>query len=301
MKAHRFLAHCLATPWAMDPSAMTLYATMLARAYAVRDGIVAGDEEGPPPMMAAGTRSNGARQGSIAVVRVFGPIMQRASSFGPCESGASAEDIGAALAAAEGDETIAQVLMEFDTPGGSVFGIRELGDQIRGMSKPVVGLANSMSASAGYWLLSQCTEAYVTPGGMVGSIGVYTAHEDMSKALEALGVKVTLISAGKFKIEGNPFEPLGEEAHAHTQSEVNDYYDMFVRAVARGRKVGVDDVRNGMGQGRMLLANAAVEQKLVDGVATFGEVVKKMQRAQQAAKPARSARAAMARELEILG
>lgn len=301
MKTHHFLAHVLATPWAMDPTAMSVYAAMLARGYARRDG-VATEFATVPQAPVAGPRSAGGRSGSIAVVQVFGPIMQRASQFGPCEGGTGAEEIGAALAAAMADETVSQVLIEFDTPGGSVFGIAELGDQIRAMraTKPIVGIANSMAASAGYWLLAQCSEAYVTPGGMVGSIGVYTAHEDVTKALEALGVKVTLVSAGKYKTEMSPFAPLGEEAHANTQASVDEYYRMFTSAVSRGRAVPIDAVRGGMGEGRMLQAQAALEQKMVDGVATFAEVVRGMQRKEQQ-KPRRAALAAARNNLAILG
>jgi signal peptide peptidase SppA len=302
MTTHHFLAWCASTPWAMHPAAMQAYASILARGYARRDGFkVAVAGEAPAGILAAGPRSSGGRQGSIALIQVFGTIVQRASQLGPCEGGTGTVDISNALTAAMNDETISQILVEFDTPGGSVFGVSELGDQIRAASaqKPVVGIANSMAASAGYWLMSQCSECYVTPGGMVGSIGVYTAHEDVSKAMEAEGISVTLISAGKFKTEGNPFGPLDEEAIANTQASVDDYYAMFTKAVAKGRGVPIDSVRNGMGQGRVLGADAALAEKMVDGVMPFGDVVKKMQRS--AGPRGRSALAAARNELALIG
>lgn len=298
MRSMLFLSHVLSTPWAMDPAAMAAYAAILGRGYARRLGI--DGIEAAAPEAAAPARAAPARQGGIAVVNVFGPIMQRASQFGPCEAGAAAEDIDAALSAAVADETVGQVIMRFDTPGGSVFGIQELGDRIRALraSKPIIGIADSLSASAGYWLLAQCTEAYVTPGGMVGSIGVYSAHEDVSKAMEASGIKVELVSAGRFKVEGNPFEPLSEEARGHMQAQVNHYADVFHKAVAKGRGVPVDQVRAGMGEGRCLQADAALAAGMVDGISTFADLVAKMQR-----KPAkgRSALAAARNELQILG
>jgi signal peptide peptidase SppA len=280
MKSTRFLSFVLAHPWAMEPTAMQLYAAMLTSGYAHREGIEAADVVAKEPFAAAVSRSGGARQGGIAVIQVFGPIVQRASQLGMCESGVGADDIGKALASAMADDTIGQVLLEFDTPGGSVFGVGELADQIRSMrtTKPIVGISNSLCASAGYWLLSQCSEAYCTPGGMVGSIGVYTAHQDISKALEMAGMKVTLISAGKFKTEGSPLEPLGDDAKASTQASVDDYYSMFTGGVAKGRSLPVSQVRDGMGQGRVLGADAALAEKMIDGVMTFPEVIKKMQR-----------------------
>jgi signal peptide peptidase SppA len=143
--------------------------------------------------------------------------------------------------------------------------------------KPVVAVANSLAASAAYWIGCSASEFYVTPGGEVGSIGVWQAHFDYSKALEDEGVKTTLVSAGKFKVEGNPYVPLDPKAQAFMQSRVDDYYNAFIQAVAVGRSVTVDDVRNGMGEGRVLGADAALAQRMVDGIASFDDVLARMQ------------------------
>jgi len=293
MKFPHFLAFALNTPWAMEPSAMHTYAAMLARTYARKSGVAAdigheADERIEPSAKISGAGKR--PSGSIALINVFGAIVQRASELGPCEGGTGCEDIGGALDAAVADETVSQILIRFSTPGGSVFGVQELGDKIRaaGKKKPVCGLADSMAASAGYWLLSQCGEAYVTPAGMVGSVGVYVAHEDVSKALEDAGIKVTLVSAGKYKVEGQPFEPLGDEAKGSMQSQVDTYYRMFTGAVARGRNVPVEQVRNGFGEGRMLMADAAKEAGMVDGVMTFDALVAKMMSTSRASRSGRA-------------
>jgi signal peptide peptidase SppA len=185
--------------------------------------------------------------------------------------------------------------MQFSTPSGSVFGVDELATKIRAArsTKPVVGIADSMAASAGYYLLSQCSEAYCTPGGQVGSIGVYAAHEFIGKALDEAGIKIELISAGKYKVEGNPFEPLGDEARAEMQAMVDRYYAAFVSAVAKGRGVSADKVRSDFGQGRVLSAQDALAAGMVDGVMPFDAVVRKMAAASRQREAAK-ARAAVA-------
>lgn len=298
MKSHLFMAECLSHPWAMTPDAMRAYAAMLARGYARRDGVLEGLASAG--IEAAAPRPAPSRQGSIAMIQVYGVIMQRASQFGPCEGGTGTDQISSALNAALNDETVSQIIMDFDTPGGSVFGVSELGDQIRAAraQKPLVGIANSMSASAGYWLMSQCSECYVTPGGQVGSIGVYMAHEDISKALEEAGINITLISAGKYKTEGSPFTSLEPDALAFLQASVDDYYAAFTSAVSKGRKVPVEQVRSGMGEGRVFGATQALASGMVDGIATFDQVVKKMM---SSAKPARGRSArANANEIALL-
>ena len=152
----------------------------------------------------------------------------------------------------------------------------------------MVAIANSLAASAAYWIGCAASEFYVTPGGEVGSIGVWQAHQDYSKALDEAGVKTTLISAGKFKVEGNPYAPLDEDAQAFMQTRVDEYYTAFTRSVAKGRGVPIAQVRDAMGQGRVLGADAALAQGMVDGVASFDEVLRKMRKA---SKPSVTTRA----------
>ena len=132
-------------------------------------------------------------------------------------------------------------------------------------------------------------------------IGVWQAHFDYSQDIAAEGIQPTPISAGKYKVEGNPYVPLDEEAQSFMQSRVDDYYASFTKAVARGRGVPIAQVRDGMGQGRVLGADAAQAQGMVDGVATFDELVRKMRsKAKPAAKPRASRLAYAQRAIEIL-
>lgn len=191
----------------------------------------------------------------------------------------STQQFTSALRQVLADDTVGQILIDIDSPGGSVYGVAELASEIlkARAQKPVVAVANSLAASAAYWIGCSATEFYVTPGGEVGSIGVWQAHFDYSKALEEEGVKPTLVSAVKFKVEGNPYVPLDPEAQAFMQSRVDDYYNAFIQAVAVGRGASVEDVRNGMGEGRVLGSDAALAQRMVDGIASFDDVLARMQ------------------------
>lgn len=298
---YHFLAECLSTPWALQPERMNAYAAVLARRYfgGMKAGGMDEDDHGAPLKPEAAVQRTGGRSGATAVIGVYGTIMQRASQINPCDGGTSAQAISKALREANADDSISTIVLDIDSPGGSVYGISELAAEVRASAKPVTAIANSLAASAAYWLGTAAAEFFVTPGGEVGSIGVWMAHQDMSKALAEQGVDITLISAGKYKVEGNPYEPLSEDARAFLQSRTDDYYAAFTRDVAKGRKVSVDDVRNGMGQGRVLGAKQAQEQKMIDGVMTFDQVIRHVQK--QARTSNRSALAAARNELAILG
>ncbi len=232
-------------------------------------------------------RSSTPDSGSIAVIPVTDVITQHGDYW----IGTAIDDLMTDFITAMNDPTVGAILMPIDSPGGSVYGVQELCDTIMAARdvKPVVAIANSLAASAAYWIGSAASEFYCTPSGEVGSIGVFQPHMDISGMLSQMGVKQTLISAGKYKVEGNPFGPLDDDAMSFLQSRVDDYYNAFVSAVAAGRGVKEDAVRNGMGQGRVLGAAAAQQQKMIDGVATIPQVVSAMQKRMNAAprKPGR--------------
>lgn len=299
---HRLISYAASTPWAMLPDVMRAYAAILARHHAgVQDQ--APNRQATEPTaeaQAAASASQRNRAGGIAVIPVFGAIVEWPHQIDMCEGGTSARQISRAMAEAEADDTVDQILMVFGTPGGSVYGVQETGEDIRRVAakKTVVGVAQSLAASAGYWLLSQCTEAYCSPGGEVGSIGVYSGHEDISKAMEMAGVKIELFSAGEYKTEGHPFGPMTDEGKAYQLQRAQDYYRAFTSAVAKGRRVSVDQVRDGMGKGRVLGAKAAMDAGMLDGIATMDEVLSKMRRAPRKSA-GRSALAAAQAALQI--
>ncbi len=285
MNHQLLVAEYLATPWALMPERLSAVTAVIAR--------WSGDARASDEVMhsvAADRNARDARRqssvsnsgGGIAVLPLYGIVTQRGNMVddvsGPGTD--STQQFSNLLRAALQDETVSQILIDIDSPGGSVYGVAELADEIVSArdQKPVVAIANSLAASAAYWIGCSASEFYVTPGGEVGSIGVWQAHQDYSKAMDEAGVKTTLISAGKFKVEGNPYAPLDEEAQGFMQSRVDDYYAAFTKAVAKGRGVPISQVRDGMGQGRVLGADAALASSMVDGIATFEDVVKKMRR-----------------------
>ena len=168
--------------------------------------------------------------------------------------------------------------MHYDTGGGSVSGVPELGDKIfkgRG-EKPIISIADPMVASAGLWLSAAADKMYITPSGGAGSVGVWSMHEDWSQLLANEGIKLTAISAGKFKTEGAWWSPLPAEAAAEMQRGVDHYHDMFIDALARYTPTTTAKVRQNFGQGRLLRPQDAVAAGMVDGIASFDHMLKSM-------------------------
>lgn len=283
MKTELLIAEFLSTPWALMPERLNAVSAVMARWSShtpATTEVLAGIDVDKVAREARRQTATSVSGGGIAVLPLYGVITQRGNMIedvsGP--GSVSTQKFAAALRQALADESVSQILIDIDSPGGSVYGVAELADEIVAAraQKPIIAIANSLAASAAYWIGCSASEFYVTPGGEVGSIGVWQAHFDYSQALAAEGVTPTLISAGTYKVEGNPYAPLDPEAQAFMQSRVDDYFLAFSKAVAKGRGVPIAQVRNGMGQGRVLGADAALEQNMVDGIVTLDEAIRKM-------------------------
>jgi signal peptide peptidase SppA len=238
-------------------------------------------------MVAERSSSTNGGAGAIVVLPLLGVITQRANMFlAMSGAGTSLERYSRAFQQAVDDPRVSGIVMDIDSPGGEVFGVPEFGDQVRAArgKKPIVAVANSLAASAAYWLGTQAGELVVTPSSQVGSIGVWAAHTEFSRADDAAGVTTTVIRSGKFKYEANEFEPLSEDARAHIQEMCDDYYGMFLAAVAKGRAVGVATVRNAFGQGRVVGAREAVRLGMADRVGTLQETVDRVARGDVSAR-----------------
>ncbi len=280
------IMHAVAsTPWAIMPDKLAVILDLLA--YRATGERLTDEEiqarigaDGIKPQAVKVRAAQSVRReggGGVAVLPVRGVIAHRMEAFdnvsGP--GGTSTERFIRGFRDAMADNSVSSIVLDVDSPGGGVPGVDEAATEIRGArgDKPIIAVVNSLAASAAYWIASAADEIVVTPSGEVGSIGVFAAHKEFSRRDETLGVKTTLISAGRFKVEGNPFEPLTEEAREAIQARVDEHYEVFVDAVARGRDVAASAVRGGFGEGRTVGAREAVALGMADRIGTMDEEV----------------------------
>lgn len=277
---HHLVRWALDQPWAVTPRMLGIIQGIMAERLTgnipsaeVIAGRIAEERE-----LHAAERRGGAVAGAVAVMPVYGVIMQRADALMEMSGGASTEALAKRFRALLNDPSVASIVLDIDSPGGGVYGVFELADEIaRARSqKRIVGVANSMACSAAYRLLAACSEAVCTPGGEVGSIGVYMLHEDWSGAYEQAGIKPTLIKFGENKAEGIDVLPMTDSAREHFQERVNQYGHMFVEGVARDRGVSKAAVMKDYGQGMVFGAKDALRLKMIDRVATLDETVARL-------------------------
>jgi signal peptide peptidase SppA len=202
-------------------------------------------------------------------------MTQRANLMTEVSGLMSVEEVGFAIEQAVADPAFEAIVLDVDSPGGSVYGVQELADKVYAArrSKPVVAVANAVAASAAYYVAAQASELIVTPSGAVGSVGVYLMHVDRSGEMDKQGVRVTFVSAGERKTAGNEFAPLDDAGREEMDRAVQGYYRQFLAAVARGRNTSTERVRSDFGKGGMLLAAEAVRAGMADRVGTLDAVL----------------------------
>lgn len=168
------------------------------------------------------------------------------------------------------DGNVSRIAMISHSPGGTVAGCFECLEKMQlakaEHGKPVAAFAAEAAYSAAYAtiMVADPGQIHVTKTGGVGSIGVVTMHLDMSKMLEEAGLKVTFIHAGKHKVEGNSYEPLPDDVRERIQSRIDDLYQIFVTAVADGRGMDEQAVRDT--EALCFPANDAISNGLADKI-----------------------------------
>ncbi|MBP8233104.1 MAG: S49 family peptidase [Rhizorhabdus sp.] len=272
MKYPHILAAFASEYWAMEEAKLLAIVDFLT--FQADGGKLSAEEI--EARIAPQTATAVARQeGAISIIPLRGIISPRVGMMGSLSSsGTTAEGFAAAVDKAAADDKVKAIIVDADTPGGNVINVDEAAAAVAAVrgTKPIVVQVTGNLASAGYWIGSTADEIVVSPSSAVGAIGVRTAYDDVTAALEKSGISREIISAGKFKGEGL-LGPLSDDTRAYMQGRVDDYFGMFVDRVASGRGVTAAQVRDGFGQGRMLGASAAVKEGMADRVATMKETL----------------------------
>lgn len=142
----------LATPWAVLPDRLPfIRAVLMSTAYGQR----------PTLRARAGASTNTERyrragNSAIVVLPLHGVSLQRTDTLGEALGLVSLTRFTQAFRAALADDTIGGIVIEIDSPGGSIYGVMELADEIyrSRARKPIAAVANSLAASGAFWVAS---------------------------------------------------------------------------------------------------------------------------------------------------
>lgn len=259
--------------WAIEPERLNALLD-----FAARTPMPMVDEELVSRFEVVVARQQAKSRGEVARLSISGVIQPKTDIWSLYGFATALDAFGAEFQAAVNDTQVKGIVLDIDSPGGSVYGMTEMAKQIRAArgTKPIVSVATGMAASGGYYVASQADEVWAMPSGEVGSIGVVYVHFDQTAYLDQVGVKPTIFRSQPRKADVNPYENLTEEAAKDIQSKVDAYDRMFVSDVAKGRGVSTETVRKNYGAGRMFLATEAKAAGLIDYIGTADEAMSRV-------------------------
>lgn len=200
----------------------------------------------------------------IGWVTLRGVIMESDSSS-PFERGAS--QAARKIRSLGNSSEVKAIVLDINSPGGSVGAVQEIYDTIRQVraekKKPVIALFRDVSASGGYYIGSACDKIIAEPGTLTGSIGVILSVMNVEGLLTKIGVKMDPVKSGKFKDIASPYRQMSPEERKLLQDMIDDSFAQFVTAVATGRNMPEEKVRE-IADGRVFTGRQAKELNLVD-------------------------------------
>lgn len=226
----------------------------------------------------------GARQ--LVSIRIDGVITGTDAGSPSIFSQTDAQTAGYAvkdqLYAAADDELVEGIILEINSPGGTIYGSHAIADGVAyykdKTKNPVYAHISGMGASGAYWAAASADKIIIDYGSDVGSIGVIMGPFQFYDKVLAEdggilgggvitqnGIENITLTAGKSKDLGNPYRRMTADETALLQKTVNNEYDSFVQYVAKQRKIAEPIIRDQIGA-MIYDSKTAQELKLVDAV-----------------------------------
>ncbi|GAB4389829.1 MAG: signal peptide peptidase SppA [Thermodesulfovibrionales bacterium] len=197
----------------------------------------------------------------VALVRIEGPIVDSKDAVEEIRDYAD-------------DPSIKGIVIRVDSPGGAVAPSQEIFEEVTRAAevKSVVVSMGSLAASGGYYISAPATRIVANPGTITGSIGVIMEIPNIQGLMDKLGIKTQVVKSGEHKDLASMFRELGPEERGILQGVLDDVHEQFISAVAEGRGMPVEVVKE-LADGRVFTGRQAKELGLVDELGNLQDAI----------------------------
>ena len=174
------------------------------------------------------------------------------------------------------DDAVKAIVVHIDSPGGGAAVSQEIYSELSRLKqkhkKPVVSSVESVGASGAYYVAAATDKIYANAASVVGSVGVIAEWVNYGDLMKWARLKPEVLTAGRLKDAGDPSRELTPEERAYMQGLVDDMHRQFIRDVASGRHLSVEQLKP-LATGQVWTGEQALPLHLIDGVATFRDVI----------------------------
>ncbi len=188
---------------------------------------------------------------------------------------ADARDVNRQLRYLAEDAEVPVIVVRLNSPGGGVAASEEIWREVRRIRRsgvPIVASMGTVAASGAYYIAAAADTVMANAGTLTGSIGVILEFTQVDTLLGKIGMNVHVVKTGRYKDTGSPFRPLREDEREYLRHLIDDSYGQFVQAVAEGRGLSEDRVRE-LGDGRVFTGLTALEYGLVDTIGSYQDAL----------------------------
>ena len=214
---------------------------------------------------------DGGGRDNVAVIVASGEIIDGEAAPGVV----GGDTLAAEIRRARFDDSVAAVVLQIDSPGGSMFASEVIFAELEALKadgKPLVASMSSVAASGGYYIAMAADEIWASNTTITGSIGVGALVPTVPRTLDRLGIHVdgfgTTRLAGQLRLD----RPLGDDARRVLTASVEDAYRVFVSKVAAARGLTYEQA-DSVARGRVWIGADARERGLVDKIGGIDEAV----------------------------
>lgn len=183
------------------------------------------------------------------------------------------------LDAALTDPTIKGILLEVDSPGGTVYESARIWEKIQEIQEETdIQIYTSMgtvAASGGYYVAASSDKIFAAEETMTGSIGVISDYVNIRELEEKLGIKHEIIKSGEHKDIGSMNREMTEEEREINQTQVDEFFEKFVDVIVQGRGMSEEKVYN-LADGQVYTGKQALENGLIDEIGYYEEALTSM-------------------------
>lgn len=166
------------------------------------------------------------------------------------------------------DPDVAALIVNISSPGGTFGGGEAYFKVLRQISesKPVVAIMGDLATSGAYMTAIAADRIYASRGTITGSVGVIMQSANITGLLDKLGISPEIIKSGPSKAVPNPMEDLTPNARVQLQGIIDELQTMFLQMVSDRRGQSIDQLRNVIGDGRIMTGTTAAQTGLIDQV-----------------------------------
>jgi protease IV len=172
--------------------------------------------------------------------------------------------------------SIRAIILRIDSPGGGVAASQEIFNEVvrlrKVKKKIIVSSMASVGASGAYYIACGTDKIIANPGTVTGSIGVIAEWINYGELMKWAKLKNIVFKSGELKDAPSPIRELTVAEKKYLQNIIDDMYIQFLTAVAEGRKLDVEKVRQ-LADGRVFTGKDAKDKGLIDELGGLQEAV----------------------------